>query len=783
MNRNNTTCTDSPKRHGRLIKKLLAISVALTVSNNNVLAEIQDEATLAIEEVIITARKRSESMQDVPVAVTAIAQSIVRDGNLDTMNEFLELVPNVSLPLDGWTSSDISIRGSGRISGDEDTGVGINRDGVYIGGLLTSFSNFYDVERFEVLRGPQAGLYGRNAVGGAINVYSVRPEFEQNGYLEVQLGSKEYQEYRGAANLTLVDDVLAIRVSGLFLDRDKGFGYVENQDQYLDAIENESARLRVLYTPSSDLEFLTSIETFSSDGGINVAVPGPGAATGELLAYGPVPGVSEDDTGSLQANFKQKIEWEQTQFTQEINWTLDAGTLTGIFSYRDTEALHDLDVDYTALDLRENHLDSNQQSTFAEIRYSGDFDKLHITSGITYLDEDLSLGIFSLLGAEFGVDFANWYTTGIIGADVVNLDLSPTLIGQSISELGLTPTLGNSGGWSGDLGDTFPANWTNDQKLESVAVFVELEYQFSDALQVWLNARYTEDTKEISFSQSVNNGCPIACNEVFIAQGLSVDLALNTDESWDNFSPAVGVNYTVTDDVMVYAKYVTGFKAGGFNRIASTVERIPFDSETTQAVELGLKSRWWDGRFQFNAATFYQEREDALVFIIDPDLPINTLGVNAGEIDVQGLEIEMMVLPAQGLTVNLSLGYLDSEFKTFEVDGDDFSGNRTPLVFKYTFSGVVNYERPLTDTMDLFTFVSYYAADDGYLWVENTHEMDRAETVDLRLGVKTETWKVSAFVDNVLDNRYISFEVHDPDRHYGIITPGRTYGVQAVYNF
>ncbi|NIB38471.1 TonB-dependent receptor [Pseudomaricurvus alkylphenolicus] len=784
MKNPNTSYSKLHQRSGILAKSLLATAIALTVNSGITIAD--EEADLFLEEIVVTARKRTESMQDVPVAVTAIPQSIVSDGNLDAMEEFLEMVPNVALPQDGWTSSDISIRGSGRLSGDEDPGVGINRDGVYIGGLLTSFSNFYDVESFEVLRGPQAGLYGRNAVGGAINISSARPSFdEHNGYIEAQLGSKERQEYRVASNVTLIDDVLAVRLSGLYLDQNEGFGYVENQDQYLDAGTNESARLKILYTPTDNLEFLTTIETFSTEGGLSVAAHAPRAAMGNLNGVGPVAGTDVDDTDNLQRNFRQINTSDQLQFIQEINWDVVGGTLTAIFSYRDTEAETLVDNDRTSIDLRRHHMDSNQESTFAEIRWAGDIGDVNLMIGATALEENLSLGINSLLGGEFGIDFESWYSSGLIGPEAVFLGIPNFLVGTSLANLGLTSTLGDGGGWGGPLGDQFPAEWKNDQQLSSLALFLEASYQVTDKLDVWFNVRYTEDTKEIDFSQGFQASCPIACEEVFNALGMSATVALQAEESWDNVSPSVGVNYAINEDVMVYAKYVTGFKAGGFNRIASTVERVPFDSETTDAVELGLKSQWWDNRVQVNAATFYQVREDALVLMQDPGMAINDLGVNAGEITVKGLELELQALPLEGLNVSLSLGYLDTEFEEFEIFGQDLSGNTTPVNFKYSLTSVVSYNYPLNDTMDLFTFMSYYTARDGYLAAENVNKMDEPETLDLRFGIKTDDWKISAYVDNALDQRYIASE-QDPATsvtHWGIFAPGRTFGIQGAYNF
>lgn len=772
----------------RLGKTLLASAIALTINSGICFA---DEDAFTLEEIVVTARKRTESMQDVPVAVTAISKSTIDVGNLDSMEEFMELVPNVSLPQDGWTSADISIRGSGRSSTDEDPGVGINRDGVYIGGLLTSFSNFYDIEGMEVLRGPQAGLYGRNAVGGAINITSSRPSFdERNGYIDVQMGNKQRQEYRAATNLTLIDDVLAIRLSGLYLDQDEGFNRVENQDKYLDAHSNESARLRILYTPSDDLEFLTTIETFSADGNIitGIHAPNQGLSPLNYTATGfpsvMAAGVDVDDTDHLAMNAPLMNESEQLQFIQEVNWDVGGGTLTGIFSYRDTEAEARIDGDRTMVDMGAQHYKSNQESTYLEVRFDRNFGDLNITTGVALLDETLSIDQDYQFGGLFGIDFASWYTTGVFDIPLGPPGLAPQA-GDPISAMGLT-ALGNSGGWAGDVGDGFPVVSQNDQELESVAIFLEANYAVSDALDVWFNIRYTEDTKSIDFAQNWGS-CPIACEEIFQAfLGVSPAISDKTEETFENVSPGIGLNYTFSEDLMAYAKYVTGFKAGGFNSISGSVDGLAFEPEETEALEVGIKSQWWDNRMQFNAAAFYQERTDALVSVTDPALTINDLGVNAGEMEMQGYELDLSVMPLEGLTVSLAYGFLDAEFEDFITSGVDYSGNRAPKTFKHTLSGIVSYTYPLNDSMELFTFASYYTAKDGYMHPSNQALMDEPETVDIRIGVQTEDWKLSAYVDNAFDNRTLGFQTDKlaaEDQHWGLFSPGRTFGLQAVYNF
>ena len=748
------------------------------------------EAAGDSNDIVVTARKRAENVQDIPVAVTAISKELVDDGNFDEVAEFLELVPNVKFKPDDFSSSDISIRGSSRSTNVEDPGVGINRDGVYIGGLLTSFSNFYDTAQVEILRGPQAGLYGRNAVGGALNITTEKPTFDRfKGYFDAQYGNKERLELRGAVNIPLIDDKLAVRLSGLAIDRNKGFQYVVNQDQYADAYDNRSIRGRILFSPTSDIELLTTAEYFLSHGApgglLHNAPNGEDRTVGGLLFKATTP----DDLDTIMRNMPFEQRSEQYQLVQQVDVGTSFGQITGIVSYRDTTLVSSSDNDSTNFDLERFFFDGAQDSLFGELRLATkDLGGLRFTVGANYLNENIKLNQQYTQGGLFGVNFAQWYTTGLVGANPFGIP-----VGIPIQAIGLTP-LGNAGGWSGELGDSFPVSSINEQGLESFAMFLESTYQISDRVDVWVNGRYTRDSKTIKFGQSFGNqlfACPIACGEVFSALfgGLDPEIAANTKASFSNFSPGGGINFKVNDDVLLYGKVVTGFKAGGFNNLAGSIDNLPFDSEKTIAYEIGAKVQMWDKRVTLNAAAFSQKRTDAIVTIIDPDLPIFSIGVNAGSIRSQGIEFEARFLPVEGLEILASAGYLDSKYTKFVTGGEDFTGQIVPQTFKYSFSGVARYTVPVTSTWSAFGYLSYSNAWDGYTNNSNLRKLAPPESLDMRMGMKSERWKLIGFVDNLTNNRYSPFEDDSPFEdapdgdHNGTFSAGRTYGIQVVLNF
>ncbi len=745
-----------------------------------------------LEMVVVTARKREENLQQIPMAITALPKDLIEDGNFDELNEYMALVPNVSFKNDQFTSSDISIRGSSRNSNAEDPGVAVYRDGVYVGGLLTNTSTFYDVDRVEILRGPQAGLYGRNAVGGAVNIYTTKPSFDGvKGYAEGKFGNLEHGELKGAINFPLIANQLAVRISGQWVDQPRGFQRIVNLHEYADSYRNTSFRARVLFTPVDDLEFLTTVEHFKSNG-----APGGMLLTAPFGSPFTIGGLTFPPTnGSTLQNMMQDRPFvqnaDQTQAIQEVDWKVGPGTLTGVAGRRSTHFFNSADNDGTILDLSSVVNDDAQQSTYAEVHYASDnLRGLHIVGGANYLEESLTLNQEYTSGGLFNTDLASWFTTGQATANNFGIP-----VGTPISAFGFTP-LGNSGGWQGYLGDSFPVRTVNEQHLKSMALFTELSYELTPALELWTNLRYTHDTKHISLAQNFDTTfftpCPVACVQVFdalVTNGVSPVIALNTPATFTRFSPGGGVNYTFDDDMLMYAKVVTGFKAGGFNPLASSAALVPFGEETTISYELGVKTSWLQKRMTFNTAVFYQQRNHAVVMVPDPlfsSIGVS-VGVNAGKINNRGVEAEFSVKPLKRLDITLVGGYLDSKFGQFVSNGVNYSGNQVPQTFKYTFTGIVRYTVPLTAALDGFGYVSYTNAWDGFTNADNARPLTLPLSIDLRAGLKGGSWKAIGYVDNLTDHRYAPYESYTPGApettHVGTISPGRTYGVQLSYEF
>lgn len=687
------------------------------------------------DQIIVTARRREEAIGDTPLAVTAFGKDVLEAGALDEIGDFVALAPNVSFEPGGdFVSSNIAVRGVSRERSTEEPGVGIYRDGVYVGGPVTTLSDLYDLDQVEVLRGPQAGLYGRNAVGGALNILTAKPQFEDSAFIDIRVQTKGRQEVIGVANYAPSESVAA-RVSLKFVNQNKGFTKNVFLDQELEERENISARGRLLWAPNDDVELLWTAYYRNDEG--------------QTPAVFPV----DADPRQLMYDTETPFESEEFQFYQELNWNIGGGRLTNLLSYRNIDVRQQDDTDFSSAFLQTSTRDISLKNFFGELRYASNADdRLRYLVGVTALHED----------SYFDTDF-------LISVGVPGLG-------------GFFPP--DNGGLVGDNLDSVLFDLDNDQELFSIAAFTELSYDLTDRLTVDATLRYTRDKRDVVFDQATP-GCT-AC--IFIV-GRSLDYSVVTDPVFTNWSPSGTVSYKASDDILVYANVSTGFKAGGINEGGSRPEFLPFDSETSLSVEGGVKAALGENA-QLALAGFWQRRKDALVSVdesvLDPAFPagVNGLGVNAGRIESTGLEAELSARPVEGMQVNVAYGYLDATYDEFIVPlpgggSVDYTGNRAPRSFKQSLSLNSLYRVPLNDRVSLYAYGSYSNAWDGFQDNANLIASDQPELLDLRLGFEGSSWRASGNVSNLQDNRYITFQIG------GLVqrAPGRVWGARLEKSF
>lgn len=658
--------------------KLGALAVTTAASAVILLATPQEAAaqgansTLAFDEVVVTARRREESLQEVPLSISVLSgDQLERTGVADII-AVAQSVPNVTLEVSRGTNTTLTafIRGVGQqdpVAGFE-SGVGIYIDDVYLNRPHAAVLDIYDVERIEVLRGPQGTLYGRNTIGGAIRYITRSLADEAEGKARFSVGTYGQLDAVLTAS-TPISDSFRIGGSIASLNRD-GFG--DNLTQ--PGVENYhkayiGGRIRAEWDATDDLSFHLTGD-FSDDD--SDPRQGHRLTVGNVLGA-PILGDVFDTRAGLNVP-KQSV--ESLGGALVTQWTLnDRWMLKNILAYRDDESFSPIDFDSLAVDDLDVPVvyDNEQFSEELQVIYDGER-----LSGIA--------GFYMLDASAFNT------------FDVV---LGP--LGTLIGIPGLN------------------ANTLGDVQTDSWSVFADFSYDINDQFSISAGGRYTSDERT---SQVLRRTYAGGISPIF--GGTGVVIATTSDFSgskkFSEFSPRASLSWRPVDDHNFYVSYSEGFKGGSFDPRSQTSAApdldgdgdidstdvfnfMLFQPETVKSFEIGAKSVWADGRITTNAALFFADYEDVQVpgsigFDSDNDGTIDTfIGVtsNAGKAEMTGIEFEGMARANDRWSFAWALGYIDAEYKQFiDAFGVDVSSQRvfqnTP---ELTASGFVTYEMPL----------------------------------------------------------------------------------------
>jgi iron complex outermembrane receptor protein len=694
-------------------KTKLAIAVIATqiFSTHSVAVHAQ-----VLEEVLVTARKKTESLMDVPVAVSVVSGAEMDNQGITNLEQLSSQVPGLQLGRSALTSS-IYIRGigSGGNLGFEQS-VGMYVDGIYQTRSRQFTQSLVDLDRIEFLRGPQSLLFGKNTVAGAIKVESSNPVpgDDFNGYLMADI-EPEYGTARGTAVLSgSLSDSFAARLSVRYQESD---GYVDNVyiDRDVAQRDDTIARLSLVWQPSDTLRFTgklsrTKMESIGIEqtnpvadstlldqtlagntqliptqvvGAIAAfATPGFAAATGSK-AY-------DSWTGNLDWAPYDEEETESNQASLRVDWELERFTLTSLTGYSDFSFEQQHDVDFHPGNVAGGVSTEDVELFSQEFRIASDFDGFfNFTAGVYYEEQELQIDANPTLDGSLG---------GLLGQLPANA-LSPSLPPLPLS------TLGVNSAWNGlVLSSLDPANAvligaeqiniysgvTNKNDNDTLAFFGELTFDLSDSLFLDVGGRWSEDSKKTNKQVQLGVGAPGEQTVVIGSDGVptgaldaqntgvvAVSWALasayphNQDLKRDesHFDPSVRLRWDMSDDTMTYISYVEGYKSGGFNPSGDSANPdgtpgpgTEFDDEQAQAWELGVKTTFWDGRARLSTTLFRTEIEDlqvtsfrGLTFVVD----------NAAAMTSQGLEMEGQFALSEEWEVGGSFAYLDSEFDDY----------------------------------------------------------------------------------------------------------------------
>jgi iron complex outermembrane receptor protein len=597
------------------------------------LAETAQADRKAIEEVVVTARYREESVQDSPVSVTAFNEVLLEKITAQDLRDVAPATPNVRIqPVVTFNNSAaIAVRGMGGqdIESTNELRVGISVNGVFTSRPIATLIDFFDVDTVQILRGPQGTTFGKNSLAGGIAVNTIRPDGTVDYKGEVTIGNYGREDLRGAVQFPLIGDKLSMRISGLAQNYD---GHFENRvnGENLNGENLDTIRTTLVWTPTENLEATLIYnwleERSQAPGGDNRPDPG------QLITLFGYTGEPDDNAFKVGRDALDFHNTDQDSTTVLVDWRLGEFTLHSVTGWIGTNDWIASDFDHTEIPFFPTFRDQVHDQFSQEVRLQSDFSgrqgflgNLDFVVGLFYFEQDHEL-----------------------------TQAFPTL-----------PTGASSADYTTQDGD-------------SKAIFGQAIYAINDRLNVTLGARYTDEQKDFERNPFVL----FAGDDRIIANDPSTvpklpemaqyPTTLKGDLDSSKTTIQVAFDYRFTDDILGYVSYNQGFKAGEFGARANLPETLgPTDDETAESYELGVKSEWLGGLLRANATLFHTKFEDLTFGVFIPS-PIGTgqetLADNIGESTNQGVELELQYVPIDGLTLAASVGYLDAEYDEFCAD-------------------------------------------------------------------------------------------------------------------
>lgn len=716
---------------------LAMISLAI----NSIAVADRDDG-FAIEEIIVTAQRRVQSLQDVPIAVSAFNQEFIKSADINDVTDMIAYTSGLTGANQGPSTPQYAIRGisSNTFGVGGESSVGVFVDDAYLGRITIAGLAFVDAERVEVLKGPQGTLFGRNTSAGAISITSVKPHNEFSIDLSQSFGEFDSAKTVATVNLPIIEDTLLVRGSVL---HDTTDGYIEetiNGNEFDSKVA--AGKLQVSYLPTDDLT-------------INLKLSAQSLRSGGR-AYEPTDG-STPFLGGLNNNLYDDDVYHNVEGDENIDafsanlkvaWDLnDTLTLTSITTFSEYDNDIVLDLDGTPSMVMQAAFPKEESETFGqEFRLNGEGENLTWMLGASLFKENTYQ---ELVGTY---DEAIWLSVFNAANTLLPLDL------------GWGPLCSDAAADVAFLGASCAAGISNsDSKgdFESVAIYGDFTYSLTSNLSINAGLRYSRDEKDWQYRSSAQADFLAAYDTAVGAGGAlsAVGIIDNTngqfvplEDSWTEWTPRLALDYQFEDSMMLYASAARGYKSGGFEDL--TV----FEPETSWAYEIGMKSEWWNNRLQLNTAIYYYDYEDFQVQTVNNAI---TRTVNIPEVRGQGLEVDVIAKPLRQLDIIASLAISETEFGRFatEINGlaADLKDNATPYAPEKTASLVAEYLLPLGVGDVVLRGEAVYQGQQ-FFSIENLAEQSQGgyALYNARVSLRStnEMWELALFGQNLGDKEY-----------------------------
>ncbi len=727
---------------------LLLVTGSILASAASVEARAQDVPQVPAQEadsqylnvIVVTAQKRDENVQDVPIAINAYSgEALISSGventiDLQVKEPSLVFSTNASFgqPYLRGVGSDLFTPGA-------ESSIATFVDDVYQSRTTSALQDFFDVQRVDVVKGPQGVLFGRNAVGGAINIYSNKPTNAFEGYFNATYGNFDKVRLEGALNVPVVDDRVAWRVAGLFSQRD---GYTDNLFNGGEVDDEDFVALRshLDFNVTDNFDLLISGTYTSEDSSRSLAArvePSLGLAIADAFGASRPAGAF-----NVALNEDSLIDIETFSISAEANWDFGAVALKSISAYRETDTEVLLDLDGSELDFASNNVFQDSETFSQEFQLISQNDgPFEWVLGLFYLHEEAS--------------------------QQLNVALTFPAVTNAPSDF-----LDQPGG---------------TVETDSFGVFANAKYRLTDQLAFSAGIRYNRDERDLDFLESlsvISTGAPIPGPP-----------PLQLSDSYDAFTPRFVLEYKPSGDVLLYASASRGYKAGGFN--TNTFQPAGFEPETLWAYEAGIKSTFWDGRARVNSAGFYYDYSNLQLNTIPPGSPVGTfqIVINAAEATIKGWEADASFVPVDDFEVNAGFQLLDAEFDEFlalnpndVASGEvDRAGGRLPRAPEFSLNIGAQYtwyigDRPLVLRGD-YRYESSQFLD---IFQDATVSRDSNSVFNTRLTYEvSDNLSLAAWGRNLTNEDIVQSSLR-VDGLFGTIqffAPPRTYGGTVKVKF
>ena len=747
----------------RLLISLTIFSIAFPLSFS--VSAQEESSSLVIEEIIVTARKRDESIQDVPEAVTAIAAQL-RESSVRRIDDIQNFAPNLIIGRSPGIGSGagITIRGISTLDVDKslEPPVGVVMDGMFLGTASGVLLENFDIERIEVLRGPQGTLFGKNTTGGVLNIIRTPVTMEYGADISMTIGDFGRQDFKAVINVPIIEDKMGLKIFGASIQSD---GHVYNSTLKRDVGGDDKVNLgfAAQWEPNENLSIKLHHEIMNdqSEQGayVNRNTVGMLACTITQIGFDPYNGCEKDAndgpdlTESDGSNFSDN-EYKTTILT--VNYDTENFLYTFISTDRDMDEQNMQDFDGSpARLLRMNYYnDWHQKSN--EFRITSQFsDKFEFVAGIY----------------DWEVDYTQRWDVG---------DLHYRLSQLGLPYPGYTPTTLNSNGQS--------------QVTESIAIFFSGDWHINDKLTLTAGFRWTEEEKDFIGG---DRGMP------WDPQSPDGDIIPNTipplfnprpyQGKWDETTPKIGVRYQPNDDLMFYASYSEGFKSGGFfGRQANFNIDPSYEPEYLKNIELGWKSTLMDGRMIFNGSIFeakYEDKQESILIPVDLS-NVATVVRNASSLDMTGLELELVYQISESWDIMVNAGFMDTEYADYFADltGDQIVTDNSGLTPRNTpdstYGATTSYVTPLGNG-ELKTRLSYRfrASVESDASNNSLGTLDTLEDLSATISFSMDEYTISIYGRNLTDEREQRWSTIDPLTARGWWNEGTSYGIEFSASF